>query len=179
MASPTQRTWLWASSGSWWRTGKPGVLQSMGSQVGHDWMTYLTNWRICQGVQYAGATRWVWKLVPRSFVWWEMQSPPGEDDPIVYSCLRRADTCTPSSHSSVDGHLGCFHDLTIINSEHWGTCTCLNYGLLRVLYSECENWKTPQSPPQSVPHLKNEEHQDPTWPSIWSSPLAKESKSQG
>ena len=32
MASPTQWTWVWASSGSWWWTGKPGVLQSMGSQ---------------------------------------------------------------------------------------------------------------------------------------------------
>ena len=30
MASLTQRTWAWASSGRWWRTGKPGVLQSMG-----------------------------------------------------------------------------------------------------------------------------------------------------
>ena len=30
MASPTQWTWVWASSGSWWWTGKPGVLQSMG-----------------------------------------------------------------------------------------------------------------------------------------------------
>ena len=40
MASPTGRTWVWASSGSWWRTGKPGVLQSMGSQrVRHDWVT--------------------------------------------------------------------------------------------------------------------------------------------
>ena len=30
-------TWVWASSKSWWLTGKPGVLQSMGSQrVGHD-----------------------------------------------------------------------------------------------------------------------------------------------
>ena len=37
-ASLTQWTWVWASSGSWWRTGKPGVLQSMGLQgVGHDW----------------------------------------------------------------------------------------------------------------------------------------------
>ena len=30
-------TWVWANSGRWWRAGKPGVLQSMGSQrVGHD-----------------------------------------------------------------------------------------------------------------------------------------------
>ena len=32
MASPTQRTWVWASSRSWWWTGKPGVLQTMGLQ---------------------------------------------------------------------------------------------------------------------------------------------------
>ena len=42
MASPTQRTWVWASSGSWWWTGKPGVLQSMGLQrVRHSWATEL------------------------------------------------------------------------------------------------------------------------------------------
>ena len=35
---------VWASSGSWWWTGKPGVLQSIGSQrVRHDWATEL-NW---------------------------------------------------------------------------------------------------------------------------------------
>ena len=40
MASLTQWIWVWAYFGSWWRTGKPGVLQSMGSQgVGHDWAT--------------------------------------------------------------------------------------------------------------------------------------------
>ena len=37
-------TWVWVSSRSWWWTGKPSVLQSMGSQrVGHDWATEL-NW---------------------------------------------------------------------------------------------------------------------------------------
>ena len=42
MASPTQWTWDWASSRSWWWTGKPGVLQFMGSQmVRHDWATEL------------------------------------------------------------------------------------------------------------------------------------------
>ena len=45
MASPTWWTWVWASSRSWWWTGKPGMLQSMGSQrVGHDWETELTDW---------------------------------------------------------------------------------------------------------------------------------------
>ena len=43
MASLTQCTWVWVGSRSWWWTGKPGVLQSMGSQrVGHDWATKLT-----------------------------------------------------------------------------------------------------------------------------------------
>ena len=38
MASPTQWTWVWVNSGSWWWTGRPGVLRFMGSQrVGHNW----------------------------------------------------------------------------------------------------------------------------------------------
>ena len=42
MASPTQWTWVWVNSGSWWWTGKPHALHSMGSQiVGHDWATEL------------------------------------------------------------------------------------------------------------------------------------------
>ena len=45
MASSTPWTWVWASSRSYWWTGKPGVLQSMGWQrVGHNWATEL-NWR--------------------------------------------------------------------------------------------------------------------------------------
>ena len=56
MASPTWWTWVWVSSGSWWWTGKPGVLQSMGSQrVGLDWATEL-NWWEEWGNQ---ANRWV------------------------------------------------------------------------------------------------------------------------
>ena len=43
IASLTQRTWVWVSSRSWWWTGRPGVLQSMGLQrVGHDWATELS-----------------------------------------------------------------------------------------------------------------------------------------
>ena len=46
MASPTQWTWVWVSSGNLWWTGKPGMLQSMGLQrVGHDWVTEL-NWAL-------------------------------------------------------------------------------------------------------------------------------------
>ena len=49
MSSPTQCTWVWINSRSWWWTGRPGVLQSMGSQkVGHNWMTEL-NWTETMG----------------------------------------------------------------------------------------------------------------------------------
>ena len=44
MASQTQWTWVWVNSGSWWWTGRPGVLQFIGMQrVRHDWATEL-NW---------------------------------------------------------------------------------------------------------------------------------------
>ena len=67
MASLTQWTWVWASSRGWWWTGKPGVLQSMGSQrVGHDWATELMVFPV---VMYG----WMWELdhkegwVPKSW----------------------------------------------------------------------------------------------------------------
>ena len=44
MASPTQWTWVWVNSRSWWWTGRPGVLQFTGLQrVRHNWATKL-NW---------------------------------------------------------------------------------------------------------------------------------------
>ena len=57
MASPTRWTWVWVGSGSWWWTGKPGVLESMGSQrVGYDWVIELN--RTEQG----------WCLIPPWFL---------------------------------------------------------------------------------------------------------------
>ena len=64
MASLTEWTWVWASFWNWWWTGKPGVLQPMGSQrVEHDWATeqqqanhnrkrlhgHITNWKLSDG----------------------------------------------------------------------------------------------------------------------------------
>ena len=60
MVSPTQWTWVWAGSRSWWWTGKPGVLQSMGSQrVRHDWVTEL-NWR---NTMYFSYSPWLFALL--------------------------------------------------------------------------------------------------------------------
>ena len=53
MASLTRWTWVWASSGRQWRTGKPGVLQSMGLQrVGHDWATKQQQDRKLSSAEY-------------------------------------------------------------------------------------------------------------------------------
>ena len=52
MASLTQWTWIWANLGRDWRTGKPGMLHSMESQIlGHNWATEL-NWLIINGFRY-------------------------------------------------------------------------------------------------------------------------------
>ena len=51
MASPTWWTWVWVNSGSWWWTGRPGVLQFMGSQgIRHNWVTEL-NWSVLNNEQ--------------------------------------------------------------------------------------------------------------------------------
>ena len=62
MASPTQWTWVWVSSGSWWWTGKPGVLQSMGSQS----RTQLSGWSELQGYLQG----WEKKVVSKKWILW-------------------------------------------------------------------------------------------------------------
>ena len=58
MASPTQWTWVRASSGRWWLTGKLGLLQSMWLQrVRHDWVIEL-NWTELEG--YIDITQRIW-----------------------------------------------------------------------------------------------------------------------
>ena len=54
MASPTRWTWVWVNSGSWWWTGRPGMLRFMGLQrVRHDWATEL-NWTVCITFDFKG-----------------------------------------------------------------------------------------------------------------------------
>ena len=70
MASPTQWAWVWVSSGSWWRTGMPGMLQSMGLQrVGHYWANKL-DWTENKGwpnLQFSSYSMETWRCV------WENQ----------------------------------------------------------------------------------------------------------
>ena len=77
MASLTRWTWVWVNSGSWWWTGRPGVLWFMGSQrVGHDWAAEL-NWTEINHVPimacncnyfYFLSGYWLWKLVNTFYI---------------------------------------------------------------------------------------------------------------
>ena len=60
MASPTRWTWVWVNSGSWWWTGRPGVLQFIGSQrVGHDsdWSEAFYSNRLWNRVELYGCEK--------------------------------------------------------------------------------------------------------------------------
>ena len=74
MASPTQWTWVWVNSGSWSWTGRPGMLQCMGShRAGHDWATEL-NWRVHN--LELGTGREEFKSFGNNGLFHLLQSPP-------------------------------------------------------------------------------------------------------
>ena len=88
MASPAWRTWVWASSRSWWWTVRPGVLWSMGSQrVRHNCAAEL-NW--------------------------------AESLNNIPFCISMCVYIYVFIHSSVYGHLDCFHVLALVNSAALG-----------------------------------------------------------
>ena len=70
MASPILWTWVWVNSGSWWWTGRPGVLWFMGLQrVRHGWMTEL-NWTLFKTI--AINNLWflsTWNMTIGSMTW--------------------------------------------------------------------------------------------------------------
>ena len=86
MASPTLWTWVWASSRSWWWTGKPGMLQSMGSQ---SW-TWLSDWT---NLPLASQLAVVKKILPVNagdkglILGWGWSPGGGNGKPLQYSWL--------------------------------------------------------------------------------------------
>ena len=60
MALSTRWTWVWVDCGSWWWTGRPGVLPFMGSQrVGHDWAAEL-NWTELMHIYWRRRWTFLW-----------------------------------------------------------------------------------------------------------------------
>ena len=126
MASLTRWTWVWVNSGSWWWTGRPGVLQSMGLQrVGHEWATEL-NWlkvkiyesqvsRVLPKVKCSGAQpcSFVYRLSVAAFSWqpqsWGVVTEAGWNFLVTQHCLSvRCESVTQVSLSSVHCHVYCF-----------------------------------------------------------------------
>ena len=64
MASPTKWIWVWASSGRWWRPGKPGLLQSLGLQrAGNNWVAgQQQEWK-CLFFVFVFYVLLLWKLL--------------------------------------------------------------------------------------------------------------------
>ena len=72
MASPTRWTWVWVNSGSWWWTGRPGVLRFMGSQrVGHNWATELNLFSAADPRWFFSRMQQRLQLFSRLWVWLE------------------------------------------------------------------------------------------------------------
>ena len=94
MASPARWTWVWVNSGSWWWTGRPGVLQFMGSQrLRHDWTTELN---------------WTKGLCPLS-IWVKLDFSPNISISAVTATKERAKRLSPGTPAfgSKSSH---FHD---------------------------------------------------------------------
>ena len=115
MASPTWWTWIWVNSGSWWWTGRPGVLRFMGSQrVGHDWATEL-NW-LQPGQREDLPTTFLTVLKKHPFyrargTWmWGCQwscSPPGRQSQLEAGKMKpkqrwRSGGCNPTTNPNGD-----------------------------------------------------------------------------
>ena len=115
MASLTRWPWVLASSGNWWWTGKPGVLQFMGLQrVGHDWGTEL-NWyatykRLTSDLKTH--TDWGWrgeKSIPCKYKWKNVWVA------ILISCKKDFETETIASDTEMVKGLTQKEDIMLAN----------------------------------------------------------------
>ena len=142
MASPTQWTWVCVNSRSWWWTGRPGVLQFMGSQrVGHNWATEL-NWTDCIRVVLVECNapshkaKWKVELRPQPLL---LPVAGGWGDLLI--TLPRSVRCKPRSSCSGDCRVSvgsCFVLLifSVINSATVNDVFCKyvhrrNHGIAR------------------------------------------------
>ena len=107
MASPTQWTWVWVNSRTWWQTGRPGMLQFMGQKDTTEWL----NWTELKEdptdtldtevwVSFPGW--WCFAIVPHRCAWGDAPWLQGEKT-VAFSHFGPSQTspCTSFPFSSV------------------------------------------------------------------------------
>ena len=103
-ASPIRWTWVWASSGSWWWIGKPGVLQFKGSQrIVHNWATELNSWPFTRVLQVDPPLS-IWGLTTFILKNWNEHCPLWQDRWVTL-------------------HLLSFHGQVLVGLHAWGLLT--------------------------------------------------------
>ena len=152
MASPTQWTWVWVSSRSWWWTGKSGGLQSIASQRGgHNWATELDWFSLSLSLSYPVSSPFL-----SLFHWWHKQSddldkckypcnPPPQGTKKTPLCFFLVNFCPPL----LPRHNHCFDisasilDLSHLELHKWihvvHIFLCLSFSPVLCL------WDSPQS----------------------------------
>ena len=146
MASLTQWTWVWVSSGSWWWPGKPGVLQSMGLQrVGHNWATEL-NWsEIQKGFIFSfciqmyplkhfpgGSTVWNSPAVQETWIQSQGQEDPLEKEMATHSNIlawRISRTEEPDGLQSI-GLQRVGHNWSNLAHREWSVCVWVYFWII-------------------------------------------------
>ena len=124
MTSLTQWTWVWVNSGSWWWTGRPGMLRFMGSQrVKHDWATEL-NWTMQFNIKSSflltylcgNSQIWLpWRIFLKYLEWEKLKDQHSTGRPFLQSFDSRGNEPSITFHSflSWPTYLLLFH------RSHW------------------------------------------------------------
>ena len=135
MASPTWQTWVWVNSRNWWWTGRPGMLQSMGSQrVRHDLGTDLRE-HLCRDVRpfYSlGINFWKWTTGSTFQIlicYYCFRSVIKECSLLIILWLYQL--CTTSSHSAVTFKSYCLRMRHHISRFYGFLCVHSKFCLLR------------------------------------------------
>ena len=114
MASLTQQTWVWASSKSCCWTGKPGMLQAIGSQrVGHDWATELTD------LSFYPFFLQLWKMGMMSYLILYSSTQPLSGIQQALNHYMMNDVQGPLEHKETSAWLLCWFDRLLVFWPIW------------------------------------------------------------
>ena len=141
MASPTQWTWIWVNSRRQWRTGKPGVLQSVGSQrIGHDLETERQHKLRCgKSVALWIAGNWISVLVCAFLITWIWIKIPHSH--LVASCLFPQESIY-QDHPQSEALLAASMPSLLLQGPNWSVGIFAGFVMIWWAYNQ-HPWHTP------------------------------------